>query len=100
MQKLLRIHICRCVIVLLYFVCFALFCFVQAERFGALTAKCRQLSTNLGIGIGVFAGLTNMFTNAIVLSVVYFGGRLIEQNVQWGHIDCLCSVLHLCGLCL
>lgn len=52
----------------------------EEERFGSLTGRCRRLSTLLGVGIGAFAGLTHMFTNGLVLSVLYYGGQLMSRN--------------------
>jgi ATP-binding cassette subfamily B (MDR/TAP) protein 8 len=52
----------------------------EEQRFAELTGRCRSLSITLGVGIGAFAGLTHMFTNGLVLSVLYFGGQMMSKN--------------------
>ncbi|CAD6186229.1 unnamed protein product [Caenorhabditis auriculariae] len=42
--------------------------------------KSCQLQEQLGFGVGMFQGATNLFLNGIVLSVLYGGASLIAQN--------------------
>ncbi|CAH1785890.1 unnamed protein product, partial [Owenia fusiformis] len=39
-----------------------------------------QLNTKLGVGIGLFQGLSNFALNGIVLGVLYVGGSLMSSN--------------------
>ena len=48
--------------------------------FEAYTGESRSKAIKLGIGIGIFQGLSHMMTNGVVLSVLYFGGTLMQNS--------------------
>ena len=47
----------------------------EMAAFQKHTARTRERSERLGLGIGLFLGASNMFTTGVVLSVLYYGGR-------------------------
>ena len=51
----------------------------ESERFAASAARARELSTRLQFGIGGLVGLGHLFTNGVVLSVLYFGGEIMAR---------------------
>eukprot|EP00039_Didymoeca_costata_P017639 m.326994 g.326994 ORF g.326994 m.326994 type:complete len:684 (-) comp16564_c1_seq3:379-2430(-) len=53
----------------------------ETEKFAKFSAVARSLSIQLGIGIGLFQGLSHLFSHAVILSVLYFGG---SQNSGMG----------------
>jgi len=52
----------------------------EMEVYGTELSKARQLNENLGLGIGLFQGATNLFLNGIVLTTLYYGGYLLSTS--------------------
>ncbi|EDQ84738.1 uncharacterized protein MONBRDRAFT_29884 [Monosiga brevicollis MX1] len=52
----------------------------EVNEYSSLAAKCRTLYIKLAFGIGVFTAGSNLFVNSLVLSVIYFGGKLMDQG--------------------
>eukprot|EP00040_Diaphanoeca_grandis_P026329 m.147295 g.147295 ORF g.147295 m.147295 type:complete len:710 (-) comp30526_c0_seq2:80-2209(-) len=52
----------------------------EEDEFKTLTAQAREYSTTLGLGIGLFSGCATMFSTGVVLSVLYFGGGLVQSG--------------------
>ena len=46
----------------------------EIEMFGEEIDKAKYLNTKLSVGIGLFQGLSNLFINGMVLSVLFFSG--------------------------
>ena len=46
------------------------------------TEKADVLNEELGMGIGLFQGATNLFLNGIVLGVLYGGAQMIKTGVS------------------
>ena len=47
----------------------------------------RRMNENLGLGIGLFQGATNVFLNGIVLATLYYGGSLLaDQRISAGDL--------------
>ncbi|CAB3407988.1 unnamed protein product [Caenorhabditis bovis] len=53
---------------------------LESRLFDRELDKARLLNEQLGIGVGMFQGGTNLFLNGIVLSVLYGGSTLIAQG--------------------
>ncbi|TGZ73762.1 hypothetical protein CRM22_001301 [Opisthorchis felineus] len=53
---------------------------LQLERYRDETEKARALNEQLGYGIGMFQGLSNLTLNGVVLGVLYVGGHLIYRD--------------------
>lgn len=52
----------------------------ECAAFEAYTEESRSKAIMLGVGIGIFQGLSHMMTNGVVLSVLYFGGTLMQNS--------------------
>ncbi|CAI5437488.1 unnamed protein product [Caenorhabditis angaria] len=53
---------------------------LESRLFDEELDKARSMQEQLGLGIGLFQGATNLFLNGIVLSVLYGGTNLIAQG--------------------
>jgi ATP-binding cassette subfamily B (MDR/TAP) protein 8 len=51
----------------------------EVELFNREIEKAKKLNIQLSAGIGVFQGLSNMFINGMVLSVLFISGKYIES---------------------
>ncbi|KAG5880049.1 hypothetical protein JTB14_018474 [Gonioctena quinquepunctata] len=52
----------------------------EQELFNYEAELAMQLNQELGVGIGLFQGGTNLFINSMVLSTLYMGGYLLSTN--------------------
>ncbi|XP_033102051.1 mitochondrial potassium channel ATP-binding subunit-like [Anneissia japonica] len=52
----------------------------EAQLYAEQIDKCSALNEQLGLGIGLFQGLTNFVLNGIVLGVLYCGGYLMANH--------------------
>lgn len=53
---------------------------LESRLFDAELDKARSMQEQLGIGIGLFQGGTNLFLNGMILSVLYGGSNLISKG--------------------
>lgn len=53
---------------------------VETSKFSTQANIAGHRAATLGCGIGVFVGLSNIFTNGMILSVLYFGGVMLSHN--------------------
>ncbi|XP_071478299.1 mitochondrial potassium channel ATP-binding subunit-like [Diadema antillarum] len=59
----------------------------ESALFGQELDSARGLQTRLGLGIGLFQGVSNLALNGLVLGVVYFGGYLMSTSeIQAGQL--------------
>lgn len=52
----------------------------EVDEYGKLVERSCHLNQRLGVGIGLFQGLSNLSLNGVVLSVIYVGGYLVSVN--------------------
>eukprot|EP00126_Sphaerothecum_destruens_P008377 Sdes_comp20188_c0_seq1m13465 len=53
---------------------------IELEKFSSQLARSETLNQELGVGIGIFQGLSNFAINCITLVVLYYGGVLVLQH--------------------
>eukprot|EP01135_Chromosphaera_perkinsii_P009648 Nk52_evm98s1810 gene=Nk52_evmTU98s1810 len=52
----------------------------ECELFSNDLEKCKNLNEELGIGIGIFQGLSNFAINSMTMVVLYYGGYLVLKH--------------------
>jgi ATP-binding cassette, subfamily B (MDR/TAP), member 8 len=52
----------------------------EVEMFSDEVEEARKLNIKLGLGIGIFQGVSNLFINGVVLGVVFAGGNMLISN--------------------
>jgi len=52
----------------------------EVDQFDILLQTSKDINQRLGVGIGIFQGLSNTALNAVVFSVIYTGGYLVTNS--------------------